>query len=301
MRGTIKGVVVPLITPYAQSGEINLEALKAHVEHLMAAGVHAFMLCGTTGEVAYLSLDERKRIAETVIEQVSKRLPVLVQVGAASTRDSLLLAEHAAHSGADAIGILAPYYYSLTDDDLIRHFCDVADAVPDMNTYLYNIPQNTGNKISVRVSSAVAARCQNVIGEKDSSGDLTTFAEKVGILEGQYDLLNGPDMLILPALTLGAVGAVCGNANVFPELFVSLFNAWWDNDLKQAQHHQRKVHEVIGIAKGDISMFKGLLAHRGLDVGQVRAPYRTAGHQEVLDVVSQLEAAGIQSAMYRSE
>jgi dihydrodipicolinate synthase/N-acetylneuraminate lyase len=292
----LKGVSVPLVTPFHEDGQINFDALNELVGRLIRAGIHGLMVAGTTGEGPALSMEERCQLAEAVIRQVHGEIPVVVQVGAVTTRDTIQMAKHAVTRGADAISIVCPFFFGHSEDALIDHFCRVAASVPDQfPVYLYNIPQRTGNSISPRVSAAVADRCPNVVGEKDSSGDLGLI---IGKLEARkpYDLISGADMLILSSLVLGAKSAIVATANLFPELFIALFQAYWKGDLHEAEGIQSRLNKAIRVSTTEIAMMKGILSATGIAVGVPRPPKAQANQQVVEKSVRDLRSMGLLKA-----
>ncbi|MFQ5856380.1 MAG: dihydrodipicolinate synthase family protein [Anaerolineae bacterium] len=294
----LRGVIVPLITPFHKGGSVNVTVLKELVDFLIDAGVHGLFAAGTTGEGPLLTPVERRMVAETVVRQAGGRVPVIIQAGTPVTAESIEQVRRAQVCGADAAALLCPYYYRLDDEALIEHFCAVAESVPDYPLYLYNIPPLTGNNISPAVTAAVAQRCPNVVGEKDSSGDLNQVIAKLHTRNGDFEVLIGSDGLILSSLVAGVQGSVSGNANVFPELFVTLFNAFWQGDLAAARAAQEKIHSVRSVLKdgADLSLFKGLLAYRGMPAGPVRPPLRTAGPEMIAECHTKLIAQGIDLA-----
>lgn len=296
MKGLgLRGVIVALITPFHEDGSVNLAALEQLVDFLLGAGVHGLFVNGTTGEGPLLTPDERRTVAETVVRRARGRVPVIVQAGTPVTAETIAQVHHARACGADAAALLCPYYYRLDNDALIEHFCTVADSVPDYPLYLYNIPQRTGNTISPEVTAAVAERCPNVVGEKDSSGDLSGIIAKQRTRGGDFEVLIGSDGLVLSSLVAGVQAAVSGNANVFPDLFVALFQAYWDGDLVAARAVQEKIHIVRAALRdgADLSLIKGMLAHRGIPAGPVRPPLRTASPQVTAESHARLLAGGI--------
>ena len=290
----LKGVIVPLVTPYYDNGSQNLPALLALAERLAEAGVNGLMTGGTTGEGPLLSLDERRAQTELLTAHFAGRVPITVMAGAVTTRESIDLACHAARYGAAAVSVICPYYYGLSDEAIIEHFCAVAESVPPgFPVYLYNFPQRTANVITPAVSQAVAQRCPNVIGEKDSSGDLGKMVAKLRVRGGQFDLLCGSDDLILPALTLGASGAVAGNANMFPDLFTGLYRAYQASDMPAALAFQRKIHALTSAMQSNLALFKDVMNEQGLEMGGVRAPLQAASAESVRAALLALREAGI--------
>ena len=137
------GVVVPIVTPLTNSDSIDTESIKKLVDHCIENGVECLYPCGTTGEMMYLTPEERKLVAETVVNHTAGRVPVFVQVGAWNQKDTVELAQHAAAIGADGIGVVTPVFFKLSDRGLIDFYKTVAGSVPaDFPVYLYGIPQN---------------------------------------------------------------------------------------------------------------------------------------------------------------
>ncbi|MFO7697649.1 MAG: dihydrodipicolinate synthase family protein [Anaerolineae bacterium] len=270
-----RGVIVPIFTHFDREGFALDESItRDHVMWLLEKGIHGLMTCGTTGEVALLATNERKALLEIVMDQTRHRVPVMAHVGAVTTQETLDMARHARACHVDAISVVTPYYYRLSDRELLTHFCRVAESVPDMPMYLYNIPQNAGNVISKALVEEIVSRCPNVVGAKDSSGNLQAMIDLVGIADGKFQVICGSDGLIVQALEGGACAAVSGNANVFPEILVSTFDAFWRGDLAQAQSEISRLGEVRrALGSGSyLSLLKSALRARGLRAGAVRAP-----------------------------
>jgi len=276
---SLHGVIPPLLTPFTDDGlRVDEVALRAHVEWLIAHGVHGLMPCGTTGEFPLLSSGERQQVIETVIDIAADRLPIIAHVGATSTRETISLARQASSAGAHAVSVVTPYFYRLTDAALIEHFCQVAHAVPETPVFLYNIPQNAGNALSRPSTERIIARCPNVMGIKDSSGDLDTLSSFVGLRDGQFQVVCGSDALLLRALGVGACAAVSGNANVFPEVVVGLFDAAWRGDNETARRQQTILDGIRQalLDGASVSLLKRVLSLRGLPGGDVRSPLSKA-------------------------
>ena len=291
----LSGVIVPLVTPFDGDGHVNHQALDQLVDRLIAAGVHGVFAAGTTGEGPLLRPDEWREVTETTVRAAHGRVPVIVQAGALTTAESVERAQIAQACGVDAIALLAPYYYHLPDAVLVKHFCAVAARVPDLPVFLYNLPQRTGHTINVGITEAVAARCANVVGEKDSSGDLQGIGAKLRLRDGRFQMLVGTDGLILPALSMGVRGAVSGHANIVPELVVTLFNAFQQGDLAGARHAQERLDRVRAITQDgtDLSLFKGVLAEHGIAAGPVRPPLRSATAEEIAACRGALRQEGL--------
>jgi dihydrodipicolinate synthase/N-acetylneuraminate lyase len=275
MDSPLRGVIPPIFTPFTTGGtKIDLDALVTHADWLLSRGVHGLMPCGTTGEGPLLSGEERMQVTAAVIEVASGRAPVVAHVGAASTVETVALALDAVERGAEALSVVCPYYYRLPPPALVEHFVAVANSVPQSPVYLYNIPQLTGNALSPALAAEIKARAPNVVGIKDSTGELQVMAEYGIIDEGRFQVICGSDGLILSALRQGAVGCVSGNANVFPELVVRLFDSNQQGQGGRAERLQATLDQVRSIMLDgrSIGLMKQMLGQRGLQAGPVRPP-----------------------------
>lgn len=272
---TFRGIFPAMLTPFAEDGTLRSEALDPYVEFLIDAGVHGLHPGGTTGESPLMTGEERAAVTERVVAAAGGRIPVIAQVGHLRTHEAVRLARHAVEVGSDAISIVTPYYYALPDEALHRYFTAVAAAVPDeYPVYLYNIPQCTHNPVTPELLARVMRDAPNVRGLKHSQPDVDRLG---GYLRSgaEVEVFVGSDGLVLAGLAMGAVGAVSGNANVAPESFVALWNAWRDGRIDEARSHQRRIatiSELLG-SGGNLSAFKVALGRRGIDVGTVRDPH----------------------------
>lgn len=272
---SVRGVIIPLITPFKAGGEeIDEGAMVALCNWLIGKGVHGLMPCGTTGEGPLLTTDERKRLLELVLKAAGGRVPVIAHVGAATTRETIELAKHAQTLGVEAVSVVTPYYFPVSQGAMVEHFCRTAESVPEMPVYLYNIPSRTVNIFTRAGAEAVIARCPNVVGVKDSSGSLESIRSFVGLKNGAFQVTCGSDNLIFEALKIGAVASVSGNGNAYPEVIVKLFEAFWKGDLETAAHQQQVLDVVRNLLQngGDLSLLKRGVDFRGMRGGAVRPP-----------------------------
>ena len=292
---TVRGVIVPLLTPFDGALQVDEGALRAHVRWLIDKGVSGVMPCGTTGEGPLLTTEERRRVLEVVVEAASGRVPVIAHVGAVTTRETVELARHAEAAGAGAISVVTPYYFRLPDGALVDHFARVAGAVPGLPVFLYNIPQYAVNTITRAVAEEVLRRAPNVVGIKDSSGSLESLVSFVGLDGGRFQVVCGPDGLILQALQAGACASVSGNANVFPEVVVGLVEAAGRGDWEGARRQQELLNQVRA-AMGDggyLGLFKAVLGLRGRPMGGVRPPLPGATPETIAAAEGKLRELGL--------
>lgn len=291
----IHGLVVAMLTPFTRRGALDPEAVRRHVDFLATAGVDGLFVCGTNGEAPLLAHRERLRLAEVAVAAAAGRVPVVIQAGTASTLETIVLSRHARRIGAAAVAVITPWYFRLDDAALVAHYVRVAAAIPDLPVFLYDIPQNTGNALSTETILAIADRAPNVVGVKESAGDAARIAELVTAARGRLSVFVGNDALALAGLEAGARGSVSGNANVVPELFVSLFAAHRSGDRAAVQRADDRVQQARRILHdGDIALFKAVLGRRGHPVGRVRPPLPDVTVADVDRCLGDLEEMGLE-------
>ena len=287
------GTVVPIITPFTDDDKIDVESLENLTEYIIEGGLQCLYPCGTTGEMLLLNLDERKLVLETVLNQAEGRIPVFAQVGAMTLRDTVELAKHAVSAGADGIGVVTPSYFKLSDDGLVDYYTAVAASVPeDFPVYLYAIPQNAVNDISLSVAERIAASCKNVIGIKYSWPDITRIQEFMTINQGGFSVLVGPDHLFHAVCAIGGDGAVSGNAMILREHYEALWRAIQQGDNKVSAKIQRRTNVLNQILcrKNNISAYKTVLCNeRIIRTPRMRAPMESLTEAEAAQLMDELE------------
>lgn len=240
----LRGIIVPMVTPLLERNELDTESLEPLVEHLLEGGVSGLFILGTTGEGPSLSRALRREVIERVCRQVNGRVPVLVGVADTSVVESLRLTEFAAGCGASGVVVTASYYYPLPQGEFLSFLERVAPEY-SLPILLYNLPSHVGFHIEVETVLA-AADIPNVLGLKDSSGDLEYFEAVANAMRGDptFTLLNGPEQILAETVVLGGHGGICGGANLFPRLYVGLYEAARDGDTGRIAEIQETVTEI---------------------------------------------------------
>jgi 4-hydroxy-tetrahydrodipicolinate synthase len=212
---------------------------------MIGAGISGILAFGSNGEFYMLAEDEMESILRIIIDQVRGRVPVYMGVGAVRTSACIRLARLGARFGARGVSVLQPMFIKPTDDELYDHFAAIAAAVSDVPVLLYNNPGRTGYPISQAVVEDLARRVPNIVGMKDSSGDLT---ETMEFIRRNRDLgfkvLVGKDTLIYPGLEVGAVGAVCSTANYMPELVCPVYELFMAGKKQEALEAQYRLNPI---------------------------------------------------------
>jgi dihydrodipicolinate synthase/N-acetylneuraminate lyase len=272
MELKIGGIIPPVLTAFDKNGDFDEKAQREIVSFLIDK-VQGLYPCGTYGSGPLMEVQERKRVAEVIIDEVAGRIPVIVHVGGASTRSVIELAKHAEKAGATAVAAVPPIYYGFKEPEVERHFKALIDAV-SIPIFVYNNPKTTGVSISADFLDHLAQI--GVAGVKDSSFDIMVFYSYLRkVKEENFIPIIGTEALILPAVVMGAHGAVSGLANAFPEPVVELFNLVKNGDIKKAQALQSKVSAMRDIMHYGpaIPMIQAILHQRGVNAGYPRLPF----------------------------
>ncbi|MCP3966032.1 MAG: dihydrodipicolinate synthase family protein [Lentisphaerae bacterium] len=262
----LKGVIPPLVTPLLSENRIDRVGLERLVEHVIDGGVHGLFLLGTTGEGPSLSAKLKREVVNYACNAVKSRVPVLVGISDTSFEESILLAKHAAECGADAVVLAPPYYFPSGQPELLEYLRHIAPKLP-LPLVLYNMPAFT--KVDIEVDTLRrASEINNLIAFKDSSGNMIRFHEYMTAMcyVPDFSLLMGPEELLAEAVLFGASGGVAGGANIWPELFVSLYDAANAGDvcnirlLQEKVFKLRKVYSCGRFASSGIKGIKSALA-----------------------------------------
>jgi dihydrodipicolinate synthase/N-acetylneuraminate lyase len=258
----LRGIIPPMVTPLRDRDDLDLAGLERLVEHILAGGVSGLFILGTTGEGPGLSYRLRRDLITRVCRQVKKRVPVLVGITDTSFVESVELARYAALKGADAVVAAPPYYLPEAQPEIQEYLDHLVPELP-LPLFLYNIPSLT--KVQLEPETVRRALGEpRIIGFKDSSGDLAYFKNVAEIVKQRPDwsLLSGPEELLFDTLQLGGHGGVNGGANIFPQLYVKLFEAFQAGNVARAQELQKQIRRVSDslyrIGKYSSSIIKGI-------------------------------------------
>lgn len=240
MHHSIRGVLTAIVTPFTASGELNLTALRQQVERQLAAG-NGIFCGGTNGEFFVLNEAEKIAVAETCVEAVAGRAPVVAHIGEVSTRETIRLGQQIAKSGVDAVSVITLWFVPLKQDELVSHYTEIADAL-SVPVFLYNIPARTGNTIEPQTARQLAVH-GNIIGIKDSAGSyesLKGFLDAVKDIDG-FNVLNGPDSLIHQGFVDGCSACISGLANVAPREINAIWSTFQAGDIEASRLAQENV------------------------------------------------------------
>jgi 4-hydroxy-tetrahydrodipicolinate synthase len=284
-RSFLEGIFVPNVTPFTRKGRLDIEALRACVRFWVESGVSGLVPCGSNGEAPYLSRQERKKVIETVVDEVNGKIPVVAGTGSMSTRETILLSKDAEDLGVDAVLVVTPFYYKLADREILEHYRINIPMV------VYNAPKFTGVSLEPAVIHQLASENERLIGVKDSGGNIVVITEIMRLVGTRISVLAGAADLALPTLKLGGKGAVIAVANVFPALCRKLYEAFRSDKLENADRLQERVtrvNDVLVKRHNQLSAIKEALRMRGIPAGYPRKPALTLGCKEKMVVLELL-------------
>lgn len=229
------GSAVALITPF-HDGSVDFTAMTRLIELQIASGTDAIVALGTTGEAATLMEDEREEVIRFVVERVANRIPVIVGTGSNNTEDAIRKSRFAEAVGADGLLIVTPFYNKTSQEGLLAHYSSIAEQVR-LPIIIYNVPSRTGLNIKPETVSKLVRSCENIVGIKEASGDISQITRLAAICP-EIDIYSGNDDQVVPIMSIGGKGVISTIANIHPEAMHMMCKAYFDGDVEEAKRLQ---------------------------------------------------------------
>lgn len=268
-----KGAGVALVTPYNEDESINYEALGELVEEQIKGHIDAIIVCGTTGEPATMTEEERTSCMEFVVKKVAGRIPVIAGTGCNCTRNAIALSQKAEAIGVDGLLVVTPYYNKATQDGLYEHYKAIA-ASTKLPIIMYNVPSRTGCNIMPQTAARLGKECENIVGIKEASGNISQVAELAALTKGYLDIYSGNDDEVIPILSLGGIGVISVLSNVAPQQTHDMVMEYLDGDREKALQLQLSFLPLIHALFCEVNPIpvKAALNMLGKNAGVVRLP-----------------------------
>jgi len=279
LTNQLKGIIPPLITPLNSDFSLDTQSLAKVIEHVIKGGVHGIFILGTTGEFTSLTRETKVDLIQETVKLVADRIPVLVGITDCAFEESLHLAKIATESGAAAVVATTPFYMNIGQKELLNYFEKLADSV-DLPLFLYNMPGNTHKHIDP-LTAAKLANHPTIVGLKDSSGNLETFQAYRNALKEfpSFSLLVGPEEILANTLEMGGNGGVNGGANLFPKLYVELFEAFETGEKEKVAELQnmicylsQQLYQNENYSSSYLKGLKAAMSFEGLCQGNLALP-----------------------------
>jgi len=289
----LQGIWSPMPTPFRKGGELDEPRLGELTDYLIDGGVDGLFPLGTTGEFAFLNRDERKRVVEVVADRANSRVPVLAGVSDPSPTNAVSFAKDAESAGADGVVATPPYYYSVDEEGIYKHFRMIYDSI-SLPLILYNIPEWTHNLVSVPVVSRLVDEGV-VVGMKYTEYNMLNLLRFIQAVGRKIAVFTGSDAMAYSCLEAGGSGAVISVSNILPKRASSIFDLVLAGKFRQAMEVQRGILpaiEAAGVGHFPAGL-KAAMRSAGFAVGEVRAPQSPLTPEENELVSTLVKRAGL--------
>jgi 4-hydroxy-tetrahydrodipicolinate synthase len=268
------GVIPALVTPLDRNGHLMEESLRKVIDYTIAGGVHGLFILGSSGEIYGLTAEQKRRVVEVTVDHTAGRVPVYCGASEITTRDCIATAKMVQEvGGVSALSVLTPYFMSPTQSELVDHFKAIAKST-ELPIILYGNEARTQVKIDVKTCEELS-KVDNIIGIKDSSGDMTKMAEYLRVTDREtFSVLAGRDTLIYAGLCHGGSGAIASTGNIAPKLVADIYNTFVAGDYQKSLELQFKLAPLrlcVDKATFPVVLKEGLKMV-GIDVGYALAP-----------------------------
>lgn len=268
-----KGAGVALITPFNEDETVNYDMLGELIERQIAGKTDAIIVCGTTGEPATMTEDEKLAVIRYAVEKTAGRIPVIAGTGGNATSVVIDFSKKAEALGVDGLLVVTPFYNKATQNGLYAHYKEVAKAV-SLPIIMYNVPSRTGCNIAPETAVRLAKDCENIVGIKEASGNISQVAKLAKQAGGILDIYSGNDDQVIPILSLGGIGVISVLSNVAPKAAHDMVMEYLEGDRKKAAALQLDYLDLINALFCEVNPIpvKGAMNLMGYNVGKLRLP-----------------------------
>ena len=289
-----KGAGVAIVTPMKENLEVNYDKLEEIINEQIAGGTDAIIITGTTGESATLTEAEHVDVIRACIEFTKHRIPVVAGTGSNCTKTAIELSKEAEKAGADGLLIVTPYYNKATQPGLIAHYSQIASEVKTP-IIVYNVPSRTGCNVLPETMAYLYKNVENIVGLKEATGNMAQASKTMDLTDGKLDMYSGEDGLVLPLLSIGAIGVISVWSNVAPADVHNLCQSFFDGDIETARKIQRKGLALIDALFSEVNPIpvKKAMNLMGKNVGPLRAPLGEMGEENAAKMAEVMKAYGI--------
>lgn len=267
-----KGCGTALVTPFTDDGEVDFETLRKLIDFQILEGVDSLIICGTTGESATLSTEEKKEIIKFAVQITRRRVPIIAGTGSNNTKTSIELSKYAQSVGADGLLIVSPYYNKTTQAGLIKHYSSIAQSV-DIPIILYNVPSRTG--LNIEPSTCLElSKTKNIVAIKEASSNISQIAQIAHLCKDNLHIYSGNDDQVIPILSLGGIGVISVLSNLYPKYVHNMVYNYLDGNLSKALNMQLDSLDLINSLFCEVNPIpvKYAMSHVVLNCGKTRLP-----------------------------
>lgn len=289
-----KGAGVAIVTPMKNNEEVNYDKLEELINEQIDAGTDAIVIAGTTGESSTLDMEEHEKVIRAAVEFTKHRVPVVAGTGSNCTRTAIDLSKGAEEDGVDGLLIVTPYYNKATQAGLIKHYTQIARNTK-LPIIMYNVPGRTGCNLLPETVATLFKSEPNLVGLKEATGNLAQASKTMNLTDGKLELYSGEDGLVVPLMSIGAVGVISVWSNVAPQKVHKMCESFFAGDIETARKLQLEALPLVDALFSEVNPIpvKTALNLMGKEVGPLRAPLCEMGEENAKKLAAAMKEYGI--------
>lgn len=292
-----KGAGVAIVTPMKENLDVNYEKLEEMINFQIDNGTDCIIIAGTTGESSTLTMEEHADVIKAAVEFTKHRVPVVAGTGSNCTKTAIQLSKEAQEAGVDGLLVVTPYYNKATQQGLISHYTQIAEAVKTP-IIMYNVPGRTGCNLLPETTAYLFQHVENIVGLKEATGNMAQASKTMYLTDGKLDLYSGEDGLVVPMLSIGGIGVISVWSNVAPQKVHDMVASYLNGDTKKAMELQREALPLIDALFSEVNPIpvKKAMNLMGFEVGSLRAPLCEMGEENAAKLAQVMKEYGLKLA-----
>lgn len=289
-----KGAGVAIVTPMKENQDVNYDKLEELINQQIDAGTDAIVIAGTTGESSTLTMEEHHDVIKAAVEFTKHRVPVVAGTGSNCTRTAIQLSQEAEEAGVDGLLVVTPYYNKATQAGLIGHYSQIADNTK-CPIIMYNVPGRTGCNLLPETVATLFSAKENIVGLKEATGNMAQASKTMALTDGKIDMYSGEDGLVVPLLSIGAVGVISVWSNVAPAKVHQMCDSFFKGDIETARKIQLEGLPLVDALFSEVNPIpvKKALNLMGMEVGPLRSPLCEMGETNAAKLAEVMKNYGL--------
>ena len=289
-----KGAGVAIVTPMKDNQDVNYDKLEELINQQIDAGTDAIVIAGTTGESSTLTMEEHHDVIKAAVEFTKHRVAVVAGTGSNCTRTAIQLSQEAEEAGVDGLLVVTPYYNKATQAGLISHYSQIADSTK-CPIIMYNVPGRTGCNLLPETVATLFSAKENIVGLKEATGNMAQASKTMALTDGKIDMYSGEDGLVVPLLSIGAVGVISVWSNVAPAKVHQMCDSFFKGDIETARKIQLEGLPLVDALFSEVNPIpvKKALNLMGMEVGPLRSPLCEMGETNAAKLAEVMKNYGL--------
>ena len=289
-----KGAGVAIVTPMDENQDVHYDKMEELRNLQIDAGTDAIVIAGTTGESSTLTMEEHHDVIKAAVEFTKHRVPVVAGTGSNCTRTAIQLSQEAEEAGVDGLLIVTPYYNKATQAGLISHYSQIADSTK-CPIIMYNVPGRTGCNLLPETVATLFSAKENIVGLKEATGNMAQASKTMALTDGKIDMYSGEDGLVVPLLSIGAVGVISVWSNVAPAKVHQMCDSFFKGDIETARKIQLEGLPLVDALFSEVNPIpvKKAMNLMGMEVGPLRSPLCEMGEANAAKLAEVMKNYGL--------